>query len=250
MRLAVLSDIHGNLTALQAVLADLQSQGSMDHTWVLGDLAAFGPDPAGCIQAVQEIPNVKAIQGNTERYLVTGARPTHRVPDEAAWSDLKNGILPRDLSYAWTTSQLDWSQAEYLLKLRHHLSLEAPGYGWVVAFHAIPGNDEVGISPDTPDYQVRDALLDVEGSLALGGHTHLPLDRDLGDWRVVNPGSVGFPADGDTRAAYAILTFENGAVSVDQRRVPYDIEAVVARYAEVGHPAPDQYIRRLRTAKS
>src|SRR5262245_32501793 len=111
MRLAVLSDIHGNLTALQAVLADLQSQGSMDHTWVLGDLAAFGPDPAGCVQTVQEIPEVKVIQGNTDRYLVTGARPKYRVPDEAFWLEVQEGILPRDLSYAWTTSQLNWVQA-------------------------------------------------------------------------------------------------------------------------------------------
>src|SRR5687768_3792500 len=81
MRLAVLSDIHGNLTALESVLEDLHAAGGADQVWVLGDLAAFGSRPVECIQRVQGLSetfgkdNVRVIRGNTDRYLVTGERP-------------------------------------------------------------------------------------------------------------------------------------------------------------------------------
>ena len=81
MRLAVLSDIHGNLTALESAWADVQAQGEFDQIWVLGDLAAFGPRPAECIQQVRELQEqmgkekFKLIGGNTDRYLVNGTRP-------------------------------------------------------------------------------------------------------------------------------------------------------------------------------
>ncbi|MCC7452288.1 MAG: metallophosphoesterase family protein, partial [Anaerolineae bacterium] len=69
MRLAVLSDIHGNILALEAVLRDLKQMGGADKTWVLGDLCAFGPRPAECIQMVRELAGVSVIIGNTDRYV-------------------------------------------------------------------------------------------------------------------------------------------------------------------------------------
>ena len=92
MRLAVLSDIHGNLTALEAALADLNAVGTVDHVWVLGDLAAFGPRPAECVRRVQGMKETYAedkiafIRGNTDRYLVQGTSfPTPAAKDEAGW---------------------------------------------------------------------------------------------------------------------------------------------------------------------
>lgn len=248
MRLAVLSDIHGNLDALEAVLYDLQAQGGADHLWVLGDLAAFGPDPSTCIQTVRELPEVKVIQGNTDRYLVTGVRPRIPNPTEENWGTLPALLQERDATFTWTLTQLNWEEGEYLMKLGTDLSLEIDGYGWVVGFHAVPGDDEGMLTPETPDHDVRDALLDREGRLAFGGHTHIPMDRDLGDWRMVNPGSIGFPFDGDSRAAYALVNFENGTAEVNIRRVAYDIEAVITKLQQQDHPMLDTVARRLRTA--
>jgi len=250
MRLAVLSDIHGNLDALQAVLADLQTVGGADHTWILGDLAAFGPNPAECIQTVMNIPDAKVIAGNTDRYLITGDRPRMFKAEEASWGRFAAKTQDRDRAFVWALERLGWAEAEFLQKLGTDLALEIEGYGWAVGFHAVPGDDEGIITPQTPDSDILDALLDREGRLAFGGHTHIPMNRDLGHWRMVNPGSVGLPFDGDTRAAYALVTFEDGDATVDIRRVAYDVEAVIAKLAAGDYPSFDLMARRLRQAGS
>lgn len=250
MRLAVLSDIHGNRHALDAALADLDAVGGADLVWILGDLAAFGPDPVGCIERIRELPEetTRVIQGNTDRYLYSGARPAWGAPDEAAWRDIMARLRERDLNFGWTTQRLDWEHAEYLLKLPTDLDVEVTAFGWVIGFHAAPGDDELVLLPDTDDEEVLDALLIREGRLAFGGHTHRPMDRDLGAWRMVNPGAVGLPFDGDPRAAYALATFEAGDVQIDIRRVEYDVEAVIAALHEGDHPAVDWVAARLRDA--
>ncbi|MEP0762350.1 MAG: metallophosphoesterase family protein, partial [Chloroflexota bacterium] len=103
------------------------------------------------------------------------------------------------------------------------------GFGWIVGFHAVPGDDETVMRPDTPDDVLLDALLDREGRVALCGHTHLPMDRRLDGWRWVNVGSVGLPFDGDPRACYALLHFDGGRLHVEHCRVQYDVQAVIDR---------------------
>jgi predicted phosphodiesterase len=250
MRLAVLSDIHGNIEALKAVLTDLEAAGGADTLWVLGDLAAFGPDPSACIQQVRDLKDAKVIHGNTDRYLMTGIRHKTLPFTEENWSTAAEKTRERDAMFTWALERMTWEDMKYLQELGTDLALEVEDYGWVIGFHAMPGDDEGYLLPDTPDHEVRDALLDREGSLALGGHTHRAMDRAVGGgWRMVNPGSVGFPFDGDPRAAYAILTFEEGRVKVDLRRVAYDIEATISALAEGHFPALELMTHRLRNAK-
>jgi predicted phosphodiesterase len=251
MRLAVLSDIHGNLHALEAVLADLADAGGADQTWILGDLVAFCPDPVGCVDTIRSLPEdtTKVIQGNTDRYVTTWARPHEERATADTWDAYVQQMMGRDANFAWTAQQLNGADAEYLLKLGTDLSLYVDGFGPVVGFHAAPGDDEMVLLPYTPDDVILDSLLDQEGKLAFGGHTHKPMDRDLGDWRFVNPGSVGLPFDDDQRAAYALVTFEGAAAHVEIRRVEYDVDAVIAALEEKQHPARQFAIDRLRTAK-
>lgn len=245
MRLAVLSDIHGNLDALEAVLADLEAHGGADKIWVLGDLAAFGPHPSECVARLRALPEVGVIYGNTDRYLTTGQRPEIPVPDEAAWARMQTALQTRDGAFAWTVGQLSYGDYEYLSKLPAEQSLQVEGFGWVVGFHAIPGDDEPMRWPDTPDDVLLDDLLDREGRLALCGHTHLPMDRQLDGWRWVNVGSVGLPMDGDPRACYAMLDFDGAAVNVAHRRVAYDVPSVVAKLVA---PNRERIAHILRTA--
>ncbi len=246
MRLAVLSDIHGNLAALEAALADLGARGGADKVWVLGDLAAFGPDPAGAVARVRAIPEVSAIYGNTDRYLTSGRRPQMPIPDAAAWGRAKATLESRDGGFAWTVGQLDYAAFEYLRDLPAELSLEVDGFGWVVGFHAVPGDDEAVRRPDTPDDVLLDDLLDREGRVALCGHTHLPMDRALNGWRWINVGSVGLPFDGDPRACYAVLHFDGGALHVEHRRVAYDVDAVIKKLVA---PNREWVANILRTAR-
>ncbi len=251
MRLAVLSDIHGNLLALQAVLADLEAAGGADLTWILGDLVAFGPEPAACLETLRALPEetTKIIQGNTDRYVTTGARPAGQEPRAETWPQFVAQMQERDRSFEWTSAQLSGEQAEYLYKLGTDLKVEAPGYGWVIGFHAAPGDDEMVLLPYTPEEIILDALLDRQGRMAFGGHTHRPMDRDLGTWRMINPGSVGLPFDGDQRASYALVTFDDGLARVDNRRVAYDVDAVIAALKAKDHPATGWISERLRTAE-
>ncbi len=247
MRLAMLSDIHGNLHALEAVLADLNTYAAPDEIWVLGDLCLMGAQPAECLGRVRALPNVKVISGNTDRRLVTGERGAARPQSAEEWAAFPEWLTQRDQCHNWTISRLSYADFEYLANLPPELELYVPHYGWLIGYHGAPGSDEANLLPDTPADEILDHFLDREGRFGVGGHTHIPMDRELGTWRVVNVGSVGMPKD-DPRAAYAIATFENGAVQVEIRRVAYDIEAAMTALSQSGNPAWEWAARSFRRA--
>jgi len=255
MRLAVLSDIHGNLAALDAVLQDLASLGEVDFIWCLGDLASFGTRPAECVGRIRALQaqlgdrKVKVIGGNTDRYLITGKRP--EVPaaqDAAALAKRQQHFAARDTVLNWTLQQMSWEDYEFLSKtLGKELRTNVKGYGHIIGYHAIPGDDEpLSLKPDSPDEEALDALLDRAGRMAIGGHTHLVMDRQLGNWRVLNPGSIGFSFTDITKAEWALITFEDGQAAVDFRAVPYDTQAFLADVTAVNYPHPERLISRFQ----
>lgn len=245
MRLAILSDVHGNLLALEAVLDDLKQAGGADKTWVLGDLCLFGPRPAECLQCIRDIPDVKVISGNTDRYLVKGTLIEGSAKDEAAWNQMQAEFRADAENMIWAMSKLSYADYEYLSKLHHGLDENVEGYGWAIGYHGSPGNDEYYLRVDTPEEEVLDQFLDQSGRLGFGGHTHQPMDRMLGAWRVINVGSVGMPKD-EPRACYVIATFTDDSVALDFRRVEFDVDAVIADLRQQGHPAPDWIEKKLR----
>lgn len=257
MRLAVLSDIHGNLTALEAVLAHLEANGGADHLWVLGDLAAVGPRPAECVRRVKALADAaaegekkgtfRAIRGNTDRWIVQGTRPKAQGVEKA--EDLPGMISTfRHMgdSLIWALEQMSYDEYDFLRKLPGECDLLVPGYGYVIGYHGIPGDDEGYLTPDTPDEEAADALLDREGRLGIGGHIHRQMDRVVRDWRVINVGSVGMSFEQPGIAQYGVFTFADGDVQVDLRGVPFDLEAVIAEYAAVGFPALEWAAKTLR----
>jgi predicted phosphodiesterase len=260
MRLAVLSDIHGNLAAFEAVLADLEAQGGADNTWFLGDLAAFGPRPAECVQRVKAMVDavkddeakkgsIRVIFGNTDRHLVNGSRPTANQPakDAEEFASLYANIRTLSERFVWCMDQIGYPEYEFLATLHGETDLYAEGYGYVIGYHGTPGDDEgVGITPESTDEAALDALLDREGRLGIGGHIHRQMDRQVGSWRVVNVGSIGFPFNASGVAQYGIFTFADGDVTVDLRAVPYDVEAVIADSAARGNPATEFVASKLR----
>jgi predicted phosphodiesterase len=254
MRLAILSDIHGNLTALEAVLKDMEQVGGIDLTWCLGDIAAFGPRPAECIRRVKALAEAdegkkfKVIGGNTDRYLVTGQRPKFSFAEnDEAFQKSKKELHNLNDCLLWGLDQLSFEDYEFLKKINgQELSKKIDGYGYVIGYHAIPGNDESTLFPDTPEDEARDYFLDREGWLGVGGHTHIQMDRKLGSWRAINVGSVGMPIDVKGQAGWGLLTFENGEVNVELRRVAFDPEAIIAELQSVGYPQVEWTAGRLR----
>ncbi|MBI1280349.1 MAG: hypothetical protein GC179_19665 [Anaerolineaceae bacterium] len=254
MRLAIFADVHGNLTAFEAVLKDMEQVGGIDLTWCLGDIAAFGPRPVECLRQIKALAEAdegkkfKVIGGNTDRYLLTGERPKFPFPaDEAGLNRFKAEWHSINDALLWAVDQLSFEDYEFLKKINgQELSKKIDGYGYVIGYHAVPGNDEPALFPDTPEDEARDFFLDREGWLGVGGHTHIQMDRMLGHWRAINVGSVGAPMDVKGQAGWGLFTFENGQVQVDLRRVSFDPEAVIAELSSVGYPSVDWTAGRLR----
>ncbi len=210
MRLAVISDLHGNLPALEAVLADM---GTVDAVVCCGDLVGYYPDVAEVVERVRGL-GAFAVRGNHE-LMATGAR---EVPAERA------GYYRID----WTRRVLSGEQLAWLAALPASTRLSRDGVEIEVR-HASPWDEETYLYPDAP------ALAKVvlpEGSWLLLGHTHYPMRRPAGGGVVANPGSVGQPRDWDPRAAYAVL--DTASSRWEQRRVSYDHRRYQRRLEALG----------------
>lgn len=198
--LGILSDLHGNLPALEAVLADL---GTVDRLVCCGDLVGYYPDAPAVVDRVRGL-GALVIRGNHE-LMLAGARA---VPPERA------GYY----AVAETRRALSAEQLAWLAALPPSLAFASGGVT-VEVRHASPWDEDTYLYPDTE----LGAVVLPEGSWLLLGHTHYPMLRPAGRGVVANPGSVGQPRDRDPRAAYAVLDL--GAGRWEQRRVAYDHRA-------------------------
>ncbi len=226
MRLLIISDVHGNLAALEAVLA---AEPRFDRVVFAGDAVDYGPDPAGCLRALSGLHPIR-VRGNH---------------DNAAGRGVECGCSEafRELSRAsrrHTRSVLEPADLETLANLPLEARFDLDGAGFYVT-HATPRDNLFEYaSPDRDPEQWAAAMSDPVTDVIIVGHTHRPYVRDLGRAVVVNPGSVGQPRDGDPRAAYA--TWEDGRVAL--RRTPYDLERTRRDLARTG--LPDDVVDALR----
>ncbi len=230
MRIALLSDIHSNLVALDAVLG---ATGPVDAYWSLGDVVGYGPDPDGVVARLVEIGAV-GVRGNHDAAAVGGAEIEWFNPDARR-------------AMEWTRTSIDPAT---------HRWLDALPERW-----AAEGCELVHGSPREPIWEyvtsvpvARANLAVLKGSIGLNGHTHIPVAFIEDDGRIdvvspgdgselelrgrrvlLNPGSVGQPRDGDPEASFAILDPEAGRIT--WRRVPYDVEAVQAAMRAVSLPS-------------
>ncbi len=179
MRLAIMSDIHGNATALQAVLDDVEQQGGVDAFWVLGDLVALGPDPVPVLERLAALPNLQATRGNTDRYVTTTAHPSPSTDEVVNDISLVTRFAEVAATFAWTQGAItaagwfDWLDA---LPLEKRLSL--PDGTRLLSVHAAPGTDEGDGIHDRLDNGTLITVLDgCEAELVIVGHTHRPLER-------------------------------------------------------------------------
>jgi len=243
MKIAVTSDIHGNVLALEAVLADLERQGGADHIVVTGDIVAYGPTPNEVFAILRELPHAHFLRGNTDRYLLEKAYPT------SGGDEWKDKLL---LSFRWTAEHMEAEVLHFLETLP--LSLTIREGDWrLLAVHASPRSDEEGLTTTTSDDEFGRMGIDPAVDLLVCGHTHVPLDRIIKGVRVVNVGSVGLPFDGIPRACYALISVTPGEVVAPEvvlRRVTYDVEKVVEQFYAANHPAADISAYNLRTARS
>lgn len=235
-----MSDVHGNLTALEAVVADGEARG-VERWWVLGDLVAIGPDPIGVLEVAVALPGVEVIAGNTERYVLTRDRPPPSREDVLVDPDLFSLFSAVEGSFAWTRGALaagGW--LGWLSDLPAEVRTVLPDGTRVLGVHASPGRDDgEGITPHRDESALRVALADAEADVVVAGHTHQPTDRLVDRVRALNLGSVSNPVTDDLRASYAILAADGEGHRVEHRRVAYDREAFLDGLARSGHPEAD-----------
>jgi predicted phosphodiesterase len=225
VRVAALSDVHGNLPALEAVLADVRDAG-VDVIVAGGDVL-WGPLQRECVDVLREA-GARFVLGNCERDV----------------------LAADDDGSRWCRDRLDDATRRFVATWPPTLTLDVDDLGRVTFCHATPRSIDEIVTRSTPDDEVRTALSSVEADVVVCGHTHVQLDRRVpGAGRLVNAGSVGLPYEGEPGARWATL-----GPAVELRSTGYDVEAALDMLLASGFPSaheifPDA-LRGLVTAES
>ena len=227
MRVAALYDVHGNLPALEAVLAELEVV-ELDLIVVGGD-ALLGPMPAETLALLLGFgERLRFLRGNTEREILDAADEDGLWPERARWT---NSRLPAD-------------QLDLLAWLPQTVSLELDGLGPVLFCHGSPRRDDEILTAISSEERVAAALGGVTEGMVVCGHTHVRFDRLVTGKRLVNPGSVGMPYEGRPGAAFWALL----GPDVELRETPYDVESATAAIRATGFPGADEFVETVLEA--
>jgi len=241
MRYAIIADIHANLTAFTAVLDDIERRGGTEEIWCLGDVVGYGPDPHQCVELLRQYNHV-CVAGNHDLAAIGKLNTSDFNPDAAA-------------ACHWTAKQLTAADSHYLGNLT--LVIQKDDFTIV---HGSPREPIWEYLLSTSN--ARENFAYFKTQFCLLGHSHVPLvfeERENGSCasfplspdirlvlgknrRIINPGGVGQPRDGDPRASYAI--YDSDTRSVTHYRIPYDISATQSRMME--HGLPMRLIARLQ----
>lgn len=217
MRLAIIADIHSNLPALQAVLADIDQFG-VDEIIVAGDAINGGPFPGEVLELIQE-RQLSVVKGNHENYILECAN--------AATKNRYQGLNWG--SVRWTLSQLSSPQLRTIQEWP--ISLERPN---MLIVHGSPEHLSGGIQPDVSDDVIAERFGKIQHPLIITAHTHIPFVRQWQHLTLINPGSVGMPLDYNAAASYVLLENRGESFLIRHRRVAYDTSGVEKATRERG----------------
>ncbi|WP_416149764.1 metallophosphoesterase family protein [Salipaludibacillus sp. HK11] len=226
MKLAILSDIHGNEQALRAVLEDI-SKINVTHIAVLGDISYRGAKPKQCLDLVREL-DAKVIKGNADEWIVRGVK-SGEVPEKA--------LSMMQTEQAWAKSKLTDEDLNYLNSLPETLEIPLTNKTQLFACHATPTSlfdivsDQAGKEQFAQFSQANE-----RADFYVYGHIHLPFLRSFSGKKIINTGSVGLPFDGDPRASYLIFDRFGDDIQLQFRRVKYDIDQACADLDDENYP--------------
>ena len=243
VRVAILSDVHGNLEALNAVRAALNKE-RPDHVVIAGDHALNGPDPAGVVDALREMEASGAtiVQGNTDVAVAdfdyTAANPSFidGVPE-----------LFR-VAAEWAHDALGDERVAWLRRLPSERRLMLDDT-MLLACHASPGSQTQGFDQELDPSVTYERLSRTDARLIACGHTHLPEIRDLGWKMIVNDGSAGYVFDGDPTASWAMIEVNGEDVTAEIRRTEFDTMAVANAISARGLAGDVYRAATVRTGK-
>ena len=245
MRLALISDIHANLPALEAVLDHIDAQPLVAATYHLGDLVGYSSSPNEVVELLRE-REIPGVAGNYDSTVATDYKHCGCRADNARQEELAH------VSYEWTRAAMTAEAKRYLGGLPFRIDVRPLGghvAGPTIALvHATPNNNLVYVTEDRPDSFLAKMAQTAglrAGDVLCFGHTHKPWYRVVDGVLFVNTGSVGRPKDGDWRASYVLLDVGAGKPRADIVRVDYDIERTTRGIRDA--KLPDDFAEFLRT---
>jgi predicted phosphodiesterase len=243
-RLIVLSDVHGNAVALEAVRKAIRKE-KPDLLAVAGDLVLNGPDPAGVVDLLREMETEGAaiISGNTDiavadfdyaaafPWMTEGAPDTFRAAAE------------------WAHDELGDERISWLRRLPSERRLRAGDGTMILVCHASPGSQTDGFSKELDPNVIIERASGTDARVIACGHTHMPEVRDLGWKLIVNDGSAGYVFDGDPTASWARIDVDEGGIAPEILRTEYDVLAVADAISARGLPGDVYRAATVRTGK-
>jgi putative phosphoesterase len=233
MRIAVIADIHGNLPALEAVLADIETQ-DVEEIFVAGDILNGGPHVREILDILYT-RQLRTVKGNHEVYILEN-RPI-----------IANNHTPQFLTSHWAALQLTDADFDYLDNLPTAIELDD-----VVIFHASPGDLSGGVMPFHDDAKIAERFAGVPQKIIVTAHTHITMVRQWQDKLIINPGSVGMNLEGNGMASYVVLTRMEARFMVQHRRVTWDAErlmrdAETSGYLKAAYPMSMGFLMQMQT---
>jgi putative phosphoesterase len=242
-RIAVLSDVHGNLVALEAVRAAVKKE-RPDALMICGDLVLNGPDPVGVVDAIRELEGDGAlvVAGNTDIAVAD-------FDYAAAFPSLMDGIPESIRSAAeWAHAELGEERLDWLRRLPAERRLRI-GEMLILATHASPGSQTEGFDGALDPNVMIERAARTDARVICCGHTHMPEVRDLGWKLIVNAGSAGYVFDGDPTASWAVVTIDDEQVGGEIRRTEFDALGVSNALSARGLPGDVYRAATVRNGK-
>ncbi len=246
MRIAVISDMHGNDVAFEAVEADIQGK-NIDQIVCLGDAIQGGPQPAAAVQRLRRL-NCPVVMGNADAWLLSGIETGNELPPER--------LKKMEAIRLWSLSQLTENDRIFISTFQPTVTLRLENSLSLLCFHGSPTSFDDVMLPPAPQDVFQKLLGPYADHILTGGHTHAQQIRRNGKYFFFNPGSVGFAYShnqpdeqffADSWAEYAILTAEEEQVSLEFRRVPFDAQELIRVYHKSGRPFADEAMAQYQT---
>ena len=237
MRIAIISDVHGNLLALEAVLRDIQHQGA-DLVLCGGDVALKGSRPSEVVDLLAA-RCAFTVKGNTDAYL-TGELPPRNYGNPQHW---------KSRLFRWTVEKLGEARIAGIKNYGFSYRVDGGAHGDLLLVHANPHDMEAAMDPGAPDAVLRHQTRDANAKVIAFGHLHVAYQRKLDDVLLVDVASVGNPRDRDPRPAYGMFTLSDSGWKVELRRVDYPLMQAASDFRVQGVPGASRLAKKLVEAR-
>ena len=244
MKYAVISDIHGNMEALEAVLKDIETE-QADKILCLGDLAMAGPEPAAAVERIKalvEEGKIDCIQGNTDKMIADFSEDI--LKNLQSQNEIMANALQADVK------ALNGEQKNFLknLPVNHEFNYLNTK---ILMVHGSPRKNDENIFPEMPMEEIEEMVKDTDADIILCGHTHVPCGYQTESRKtIVNDGSVGRPFSEEPKACYALLDIAMGCISVRHKHVAYDVDTASKKLLARGFDGSDKLAKMLIHATS